>query len=87
MEHCNEFEFEFHSSTPWLGAVDQDWRFSFAFLVIRALKCEAVNFIKFKLAGIPVRLFEYLDTAISIIACAPCMSHMPNVTSQGSHMM
>ena len=26
MEHRNEFEFEFHSSTPWCGAVDQDWR-------------------------------------------------------------
>ena len=26
MERCNEFEFEFHSSTPWRGAVDQDWR-------------------------------------------------------------
>ena len=24
VEHCNEFEFEFHSSTPWHGAVDQD---------------------------------------------------------------
>ena len=26
MECHNEFEFEFHSSTPWHGAVDQDWR-------------------------------------------------------------
>ena len=26
MERRNEFEFEFHSSTPWHGAVDQDWR-------------------------------------------------------------
>ena len=26
MERRNEFEFEFHSSTPWRGAVDQDWR-------------------------------------------------------------
>ena len=26
MEHCNEFEFGFHLSTPWHGAVDQDWR-------------------------------------------------------------
>ena len=47
--------------------------FSFAFWVIRALKCEAVNFIKFKLAGVPVRLFEYLDVPILIIACVPCM--------------
>ena len=46
--------------------------FSFAFWVIRALKCEAVNFIKFELAGIPVRLFEYLDAPILIIACVPC---------------
>ena len=26
LEHHNRFEFEFHSSTPWHGAVDQDWR-------------------------------------------------------------
>ena len=29
MEHCKKIEFEFHqkySSTPWHGAVDQDWR-------------------------------------------------------------
>ena len=26
VEPRNEFEFEFHSSTPWHGAVDQDWR-------------------------------------------------------------
>ena len=26
MECRNEFKFEFHSSTPWHGAVDQDWR-------------------------------------------------------------
>ena len=47
--------------------------FSFAFWVIRALKCEAVNFPKSELAGIPVRLFEYLDVPILIIACLPCM--------------
>ena len=47
--------------------------FSFAFWVIRALKCEAVNFIEFELAGVPVRPFEYLDAPILIIACAPCM--------------
>ena len=44
--------------------------FSFAFWVIRALKCEAVNFPKFELA---VRPFEYLDAPILIIACAPYM--------------
>ena len=46
--------------------------FSFAFWVIRALKCGVVIFPKFELAGIPVRLFEYLDMPILIIACAPC---------------
>ena len=46
--------------------------FSFAFWVIRTLKCEAVNFLKFELAGIPVRLFEYLRAPILIIAHAPC---------------
>ena len=47
--------------------------FLFAFWVIRALKCEAVNFVNFELAGIPVRLFEYLDAHILIIAHVPCM--------------
>ena len=47
--------------------------FSFAFWVIRALKCEVVNFPKFESAGVPVRPFEYLDMPILIIACAPCM--------------
>ena len=47
--------------------------FLFAFWVIRALKCEAVNFPKFKSAGIPVRPFKYLDAPILIIAHAPCM--------------
>ena len=47
--------------------------FSFAFWVIRALKCGAVNFIKFESAGIPIRLFEYLDVPILIIAHVPCM--------------
>ena len=46
--------------------------FSFAFWVIRPLKCDAVNFIKFELAGIPVRPFEYLDVPILIKACAQC---------------
>ena len=26
LERRNEFEFEFHLSTHWHGAVDQDWR-------------------------------------------------------------
>ena len=47
--------------------------FSFAFWVIRALKCEVVNFPKFESAGIHIRLFEYLDVPILIIAHAPCM--------------
>ena len=46
--------------------------FLFAFWVIRALKCEVVNFPKFELAGIPVRPFEYLHVPILIIAHAPC---------------
>ena len=50
-------------------------RFSFAFWVIRAIKCEAVNFPKFELAGVPVRPIEYLDMPILIIACVPC-THM-----------
>ena len=55
--------------------------FLFAFWVIRALKCEAVNFIRFESAGVPVRPFEYLDTPIIIIACAPCM-HTHDVHAQ-----
>ena len=47
--------------------------FSFAFWVIRALKCEAVNFPKFQLAGVPVRPFGYLDAPILFIAHAPCL--------------
>ena len=47
--------------------------FSFAVWVIRVLKCEAVIFTKIETAGIPIRLFEYLDTPILIIACAPCL--------------
>ena len=47
--------------------------FSFAFWVIRALKCEAVNFPKFELIGIPIRQYEYLDMPILIIAHAPCV--------------
>ena len=47
--------------------------FLFAFWVIRALKCEVVNFLKFELAGIPIRPFEYLSMPILIIAHMPCM--------------
>ena len=47
--------------------------FLFAFCVIRALKCDVVNFPKFELAGVPIRPFEYLDMPILIIAHAPCM--------------
>ena len=52
--------------------------FSFAFWVIRTLKYEAVNFLKFKLAGIPIRPFESSSTLILIIAHAPCI-HLHNV--------
>ena len=47
--------------------------FSFAFWVIRTLKCEVGNFLKFKSADIPVRLFKYLRVLILTIAHAPCM--------------
>ena len=47
--------------------------FSFALWVIRALKCEVVNYVNFESAGIPIRLFEYLDMPILIIARAPRM--------------
>ena len=47
--------------------------FSFAFQVLKALKCEAVNFLKFELAGIPVRSFKYFGVPILLIACVPCM--------------
>ena len=47
--------------------------FSYPFWVFRTLKCEAVNFLKFELAGIPIRLFEYLTNPILIIAHVPCM--------------
>ena len=46
--------------------------FSFAFWVIRALKCEAVNFPKLESAGIPIRPFEYLDVPILVIARVLC---------------
>ena len=47
--------------------------FSFAFWVIRALKCEGINFVEFESAGVPIRPFEYLDAPILIIAHVPCM--------------
>ena len=50
----------------------------FAFWVIRASKCEVVNFINFESAGVPVRQLEYLDVPILILAHAPCM-HAHNV--------
>ena len=56
--------------------------FSFAFWVIRALKCEVVNLPNFESAGIPVRLFEYLDSPILIIAHAPC-TRMHDAHDQG----
>ena len=55
--------------------------FSFAFWVFEALKCEVVNFLKFKLAGILVRPFEYLSVPILLIAHVPCM-HAYNVHAQ-----
>ena len=55
--------------------------FSFAFWVIRALTCEAVNFPKFELAGIPIIPFEYFDTPILIIARVPC-SHAHDAHAQ-----
>ena len=45
--------------------------FSFAFWVIRALKCEEDIFPKFQSAGVPVRPFGYLNAPILIIARAP----------------
>ena len=47
--------------------------FSFAFWAIRTLKCEVVNFLKFKSAGVPIRPFEYFSMPILNIAHAPCM--------------
>ena len=47
--------------------------FLIAFWEIRTLKCDAVNFIKFEWASVPVRPSEYLDAPILIIAHASCM--------------
>ena len=47
--------------------------FSFAFWVIRTLKCVAVIFLKFESAGVPVRPFKYLHAPILIIARVPCL--------------
>ena len=54
--------------------------FLFSFRLIRVLKCEAVIFPKFE-AGVPLRLFKYLDAPILIIDAM----RMPNMTSHGSH--
>ena len=55
--------------------------FLFAFWEIRAIKCEAVNFHKFELAGVPIRPFKYLDMSILLTACEPCM-HVSNAHAQ-----
>ena len=55
--------------------------FSFAFWVIRTLKCEAVIFPKFESAGVPVRPFRYLDAPILFIARVPC-SHAHDMHAQ-----
>ena len=64
--------------------------FLFAFWEIGILKCEAVNFLKFEFAGIPIRPFEYLSTPILIIAYTPCMhtcdAHA-HCDAKGSHMI
>ena len=52
--------------------------FMAAFWVIRTLKWEAVNLLKFESAGIPVRPFEYLSAPIIIIAHVPSI-HACNV--------
>ena len=58
----------------YLEALDQSMAcYCLNFWVIKALKCEVVNFPKFKLAGIPIRPFKYLDAPILIIARVPCM--------------
>ena len=46
---------------------------SFAFWVISTQKCEAVNFLKFELASVTIRLFKYLGAPILLRACVPCM--------------
>ena len=47
--------------------------FTFAFWVISTQKCEVANFLKFELAGVPIRPFEYLGMPILITAHVPCM--------------
>ena len=47
--------------------------FSIVFWPISTLKCDVVNFLKFKSGGIPLRPLEYLGTPISLRACMPCM--------------
>ena len=64
--------------------------FLLAFWVIRSLKCEVVNILKFESSGVPIRPFEYLSMLIFLEhtrhACTH-MTHMPIMMSQGSHMM
>ena len=64
--------------------------FLFAFLVISTQICEAVNFLKFELAGVPVRLFKYLSMPILLRACAPCMcmhdAHAHHDTYDANHI-
>ena len=45
----------------------------FVLWVIRELKCEAVNFLKFKSAGVRMRPLEYLSMPILLIAHVTCM--------------
>ena len=46
-----------------------------------ALICDVDSFIKFELAGVPIRPFQYLDAPILIIACGPC-THAHDVHAQ-----
>ena len=52
--------------------------FSFAFWVIRTLKCEAVNFFKFQSVGVPARLFKYLvaHAEHDVTRFASCVNHV-----------
>ena len=47
--------------------------FLFAFWVISTQKGEADNFLKFELAGVPIRPFKYLRMPIILKAHGPCM--------------
>ena len=52
--------------------------FLFPLWEIRTLKCEVVNFLKFKLTGVPIRWFIYLSVPILFVAHVPC-THVLNV--------